>query len=113
MLTAISGPVAVLVERQEMKILGYDYKLAYFPLHGKLPLESAGVCSVGQQTIMVDGSLCKQQLKSTVLHEMIEAVNRHLELELSHHQIVLLEAGLYNALTENGVSLSVLLKELK
>ena len=96
-----------------MKILGYDYKLVYLPLHGKAPLESAGMCCVGQQMIMVDRGMCKQQVTSTILHEVIEAVNRHLGVELSHQQIILLEAGMYSALVENGVNLSVLLKGLK
>jgi hypothetical protein len=50
--------------------------------------------------IFLNDSLGKEQLESTFLHELIEAVNWHLDLKLEHRFIVALEAGLYSALKQ-------------
>ena len=40
-------------------------------------------------------------MRSTLFHEIIEALNYQLELKLEHHQIQSLEAGLFSILTKN------------
>lgn len=90
-----------------MKILGYTYKLKY----------SDGMSEMGKfvpnnQTIFVDEKLCHQQILSTILHEIIEALCYHMELKIEHPIMMGLESGLYQVLTDNGVSLEPLLQEL-
>lgn len=95
----------------KIKILGYDYVI-----HTSRPsydggMDSAGTCNPGRQIIVLDPQQCKQSQESTILHEMIEALNFHLALSLSHPVIMQLEAGLYQALTDNGVKMEALLKK--
>ena len=63
--------------------------------------------------IRLDAHLPRQQLESTLLHEIIEALNHALELKLEHGAIAGLEAGLYQVLTDNGVDLTPLLHSIE
>jgi hypothetical protein len=49
--------------------------------------------------------------ESIIIHEILEALNYHLELELPHRTISALESGLYQTLHDAGVDLQLLLKE--
>jgi len=92
-----------------MKILGYDYTMEIGSdenMRGNL-----GLHILNSQKIWIASNLCPQQNRSTILHEIIEALNYHLELGLEHNVIMSLESGLYQVLTDNGVDLAPL--ELK
>jgi hypothetical protein len=94
----------------EMKIMGYDFKIvsddivddagAFGRFHGKT------------QRIQVAVDICEQQKVSTVLHEIIEALNYYNQWELPHHTLMSLEANLYQVLTDNGVDLRPLAKDV-
>lgn len=90
-----------------MKILGYDYTLVSDPF-----LDSMGAMQTASLRIKIDARIVPQQQESTILHEIIEALNTHLQLELPHHAISALEAGLYQVLRDAGVDLAPLLKEV-
>jgi len=93
-----------------MNILGYSYQLVE---EGDADFIGAfGRKHVAKQVIQIAEDMVEQQRVSTVLHEIIEALNYHLELELGHNKVMSLEAGLYQVLTENGVDLNPLVKEL-
>ncbi len=94
-----------------MKILGYHYRIIENSEYGA----QLGEMNPTQQTIKVQANQCQQQKESTVLHEIIEALNFHLKLELGQDNKIIapLEAGLYTALTDAGVDLSPLTRELK
>jgi hypothetical protein len=62
--------------------------------------------------IQIPSDLCDQQKISAVLHETLEALNYHLGMDLEHKIIDNLEAGLYQVLTENGVDLVPLAKDV-
>lgn len=64
------------------------------------------------QGIQIAGDLHEEQKVSTVLHEIIEALNYHLELGIEHKTISILEATLYQTLTENGIDLREIAKEI-
>ena len=93
-----------------MKILGYDYKLiedgdddiigAYGRFHAK------------RQILQIAEGLTRQQRESTVLHEVLEALNFHGNLGLNNKIIMPLESGLYQVLTDIGMDTSLLTKEL-
>ncbi len=94
-----------------MNILGYMYQLVE-------DVDSDFIGAFGRkhaksQIIQIATDLVEQQRVSTVLHEIIEALNYHLELDLAHNSIMALEAGLYQVLTGNGIDLSPLVKELE
>ena len=93
-----------------MNILGYDYTVvedgdsdmigAYGRYHGK------------NQVLQIASGLTEQQRVSTVLHEILEAINFHLQLKLEHNVIMSLETAVFQALTANGIDLSLLTKEI-
>lgn len=93
-----------------MNILGYEYQIIE---DGDSDFIGAfGRKHAAKQIIQIAKGLVEQQRISTILHEIIEALNYHLELEMEHHKIMALEAGLYQTLTVNGVDLKPLLSHL-
>ena len=93
-----------------MKILGHEYTLISAPND---QLGAYGRHLVREQILQVADDLHQQQMVTTVLHEIIEALNYHLGLDLDHSVIMALEAGLYQSLTDNEVDLSPLIAELQ
>lgn len=91
-----------------MRIFGYTYNLQYEKFLGGMGQQHSADLS-----IKLDPRLPQQQQASTVLHEIIEAVNSHLELGLTHQQIMGLEVGLYETLREIGVADDLYLRELE
>lgn len=90
-----------------LKILGYDYEAQLLPHH-----ESAASCHTTRQLIRIDAGMPAQAQQSALLHEIIEALNYHLALDLEHNAIMALEAGLFQTLTANGVTLAPLLQRV-
>lgn len=91
---------------KKLKILGYHYDVVENEDSGSI--EAFGRCQYARQRIMIASDLQPDNRESTLLHEIIEALNYHLELRLEHHVIMGLEVGLYQALVDNGVSLEPL-----
>ncbi len=91
-----------------MKILGYTYSILQSG-DGDF-LDASGRFHHNSQTIHIASDLSDEQKESTLLHEIIEALNYHLALELKENIIMSLEAGLYQVLNDNGVDISPLLK---
>jgi hypothetical protein len=94
-----------------IKILGYDTAIKYSQPPENGGTEKAGRWMSAQQVIVLGPNVCQQAQESILLHEIIEALDYYLELELDHRVITSLEAGLYSVLTDNGVDLSVLLRD--
>ena len=93
-----------------MKILGYNYTI----------IENGDSNTIGalgrfhekSQEIQLASDLCDEQKLSTLIHEVLEAINYHLELDLQHRVITGLEVALYQFLTDNGVDLTSLLEQI-
>lgn len=87
-----------------LKILGHIYRVGTWKSAVK---EGAGAvygrCVPEELSIFVGTEFPDSQIEATLLHEIIEAINYHLELRLEHNQIQGLEAGLYSVLKENGL----------
>ena len=93
-----------------MKILGYEYKLTN---DGDVDSMGAfGRFNSRSQELKIAGDLCEQQIVSTTLHEIIEALNFHLSWKLEHSVITGMEAALYQTLSENGVDLRPIASEI-
>lgn len=90
-----------------MKILGYNYKIVN--TEDLYNLESFGKLSAKLQEIKISKDLHKEAKISTLLHEIIEALNFHLELGLDHRTITSLEAGLFQVFKDNNIDLSPLM----
>lgn len=91
-----------------IKILGYNYEIRRDKTADEIG--ASGRHRVKSQVIQVASDQCDEQKESTILHEIIEALNYSLELEIKHSSIMALEAGFYQTLKDNGVDLSPLNK---
>lgn len=87
-----------------MKILGYNYALVT-----DTDMEALGSMHSRSQRLKLATDMHPDQQLSTLLHEIIEALNYHLDLGIQHQTIMALEAGLYQVLADNGVDLSPLM----
>lgn len=96
---------------KKIKILGYDYEIRGIPQMEFGGTDCPGRLHALKQIILVDLSQNKQCQESSLLHEIIEALNYHLETNISHQSIMSLEAGLYQVLKDNGINLSKLLRK--
>lgn len=91
-----------------MNIVGYAYTIKPDP--GMARRDNAfGSHSPGALEIEYDQDTHRQMQESSILHEIIEAINYHLELRLRHNQIMALETGLYSTLIDAGIDLSRLI----
>ena len=86
-----------------LKILGYDYEVIIEPNrnrdHG---IPQSGSCNPYYQKIWIDGDdRPSDGMPSTLLHEILEAINDHLSLKLEHNVIASLESALYQVLKDN------------
>jgi hypothetical protein len=88
--------------------LGYDYTVKPNPGIGKRE-DKYALYNAGALEIEYDSTLHRQMQESSILHEIIEAINYHLQLNLKHAQIMALETGLYGALNDSGVDLGRLI----
>lgn len=88
---------------KSIEVLGYEYQIVLSStMPGGVPGDSFGACDFSEGKIYVAEGLNKRLASSTLLHEVLEALNYHLELGLKHSQISALEAGLYQVLRTNG-----------
>ena len=54
-------------------------------------------------TIFLSELISPQMQESTFIHEVIEVINCHLDLNMKHSDVNKLEAALYQVLTENDL----------
>jgi Zn-dependent peptidase ImmA (M78 family) len=88
---------------KKLKILGRDYTVRYCDLTKECDTQSLGYICHHKLKIMIDNHrIGTQRQESTLLHELIHSVCDINDVELTEHQINLLEAGLYQILTDNG-----------
>jgi len=85
----------------KLKILGHSYDVILIDDN-----ETSGFGSLNPNTntIRLNKNKTQSQIESTLLHEIIEALDHNLELKLEHRQISALEAGLYQVLRDNKLS---------
>ena len=75
-------------------------------------MTEAARCNTSEQIIIVVSGN-KQAQASGILHEILEALRYHLEMPLDHQTLMSLEAGLFQALNDNGVNVLALLDGLE
>ena len=84
----------------QIKIGGLNYSVEF--VKNLIRDRSASGQSCGnEQSITIDSSSSKQLQETTLVHEIIEQINFVYNTELEHHQICLLEAGLYAVMKDN------------
>ncbi len=92
-----------------LNIGGHTYKVIV-KNRSKDGTDNAGTVIVAENTIWINGDQCETQRESTLLHEIIEAINITYNLGLKHNQITTLEVTLYQVLKDNNLLKGRLLK---
>ncbi|MHB8182620.1 MAG: hypothetical protein ACYDDN_02555 [Candidatus Desulforudaceae bacterium] len=85
---------------ETLKILGLDYTVKQIDDN---ETGQFGTHNGNTQVIRLNINKHPDQIASTLLHEIIEALDTNLELNLTHPQISALEAGLYQVLKDNDL----------
>lgn len=84
-----------------MNILGHTYTVRKVDhLDGLMGRHRLTTCE-----IEISDKLTPSQEESTLIHEVLEAINGIMELELTHPQISALEACLYQVISSNHISI--------
>lgn len=86
---------------KQIKIGSHYYKVLLKNISDKESSNYSGYCKPTDNIIVVNDTLPKSQQDSTLLHEIIEAINFAYELKLEHSQIMTLETSLYQVLHDN------------
>lgn len=93
-----------------MNILGYAYIV-----NGDQSFRELGCMGDSDYmhlVIRIAKDLPRQQQISTMIHEVLECIKSHNEIELSHSDLCTIEADLFQVFSDAGVDLSPLLAEL-
>jgi hypothetical protein len=87
-----------------INILGFEYEVR---LHDICDKERDGgyfgYCDHHRLRITINNKAAPQQQEATLLHEILEAINQHNELNMPHNVIQTLETSLYQVLKENDI----------
>lgn len=92
-----------------LNILGLKYKIKFANNIRKekivnkedKKLDLAGYCSSSDNLILINKNISKQTQFSIFIHEVLEAIDKHLALNLKHDDIDRLEAAIYQVIVEN------------
>ena len=60
-----------------------------------------GECNHSKLTIEIDSSSPPPRQQQTLIHEIVEVLDFELNIGLKHHQVELLEGGLYGLIRDN------------
>jgi hypothetical protein len=89
-----------------MKILGANYEVKYMTQRDS---NDSGDCDWRFQIIRLQDNYCTEALLETLIHEVIEAINIKLQLELPHPAITSLASSIFAVMNDNGIDLKPLL----
>jgi hypothetical protein len=82
-----------------IRILGHPYTVEYVD-DWQDPLGCAK-CESQLLQIKIDGSMPESRIEEALLHEIIEAINYHLEIELEHNKLTAISEVLYGVIKDN------------
>ncbi len=86
-----------------VRIMGHDYVVSMTPRLFTSD-DTSGVCDTAIHKITLDSNFAESHVAETFLHEILEALNYHLELELKHAKLNALSEGLFQVLRDNKLS---------
>ena len=93
---------------ENIRIMGLDYYIDIYPRRER---DSYGVCHHDTHTIGISNCNSEEHAKSVLLHEILEALNYRLELNMDHTKITALEAGLFQVMRDNPKLMQFLEKQ--
>lgn len=83
-----------------INILGMEYALEW-DTNAIQDHQKAGYCASSRCAIGLDSSLEKQRLGETLLHEIVEAIDFELQLDLKHEILSALAFAVYSVIKNN------------
>ncbi len=86
---------------KSVKIGGQNYKIIIKDLNKSECQDNCGYCRTTDNEIYINSSMSQEQQETTLLHEILEALNFNYQLDLEHNKIQTLEATLYQVLKDN------------
>lgn len=93
-------------KQKTVRLLGRVYKIDR-SLHSNQLGGAAGHCNPPLSCIRIAWDLTDpQMLISVFLHELVEAINYHQDLQLPHHKLELLETGFNSFIRDNDIDIS-------
>jgi hypothetical protein len=97
---------------KSINILGVEYRVIIEDNLESLQ-ENLGCVDLDHQIIYIRKDMSDSMIKSTLLHEVIEAINYQLELKMPHRVICGIEAGIFDVIScnSNGLFDSLLEEE--
>ena len=89
------------MHRRKLHILGHTYNVRP---HQQLASDDGTPAQVNKRTqeIRYDPSFTSSNIQESIIHEMFEAINYHLEIGLEHKQITALSEAIFDTLKRNG-----------
>ena len=87
-----------------IKILGHDYQVELTDNYIAKSGGNTGQCNNYLNIISIGKELPKSSQLEVLLHEVLEAINYRLELELEHPKLCVLGEVLHQVLRDNGMS---------
>ena len=87
-----------------IKILGQDFNIVDEP-EGSLEKKYVGTVCYKKSEIALERDLLPDVRNSTILHEIIHALDYKLKLDLSEDQVIRLETGLFAVMKDNNIPL--------
>lgn len=85
-----------------VRVIGHDYEVQYDPQLA-LSHDAPAMMCPDILRIVIDPNAPESRQFECLLHEIIEALNYHLELNLKHPQITALGEGLFQVLRDNQI----------
>ena len=91
------------IKNKTIKILGHNYNIVIQKDYIIETDGETGKCNNYNNTIYIAEEQPESAKRDVLLHEIIEAINYRLELNLEHHQICALGEVLNQVLAENAI----------
>ena len=87
---------------KKLKIMGHEYKVK----HSKDLINdksAIGYISFSKTTIWISTDISESRKRESILHEIMEALNCHMDLKLKHSTISRIAEGMLVVLRDNGL----------
>jgi hypothetical protein len=82
-----------------VRILGKHYKIE--PMNSHAQDGEFGACNYAYQLLEYNQKLCIDELKDTILHEMVHVLDHGMQLQLKEEQVHAVATGLYAIIKDN------------
>ena len=89
---------------KSVKIFGHEYNVVIDPDYIQESGGSMGRCNNYTNTITISGGLPISSMNEVLIHEIIEAIDYRLELNLDHHTICVLGESLNQVINNTLMS---------